>query len=568
MFRDRSPYLFHACALACATSVALGQSNNLSDLGAVGPALGINNAGQVVLQDYLYSGGMLTPFPAGFQGAAINADGTVAGNTVGYTAAAVYSNGTVTTLPSYPGASNTDELSPGYQSYGINDSGEVVGTYTANGNGPGGWLYSNGTMTFVYPPTEDSTESCMLMGFAPQGINADGAIAGYAACGGGGAEAFVYLSGTWINIGPGFALAINATDTVTGLYALAGGANQGAFLHSSSTFTALPGGAGMQGMAINASGFVVGGIELLNVGGTAYRQGQGRAYFFNGVSIDLNSFVLASDPLRPYVILTDARGINDTGLVVANGIDSRTSAYHAYLLQVPLIRVAPGPLEFSNGSIGSVSSAQSATFTNQGSSTVTLGTTSISGPFSIESNSCNASLAPTSSCTIAITFSPISAGTPAGDVTLMAAGVPITVPVSGTSPINPSLVSSTTDAVVDVPFTLSWSSGAGSSCSASGGSGADGWSGTLAATGSKKITESTANTYVYVVTCTADSLTSSAKTSVVIAMQAPASGGSGAADPLGVAVLFGFAVLHLWRLTQGLRSDRVTKLVSVSKNCR
>ena len=50
---------------------------------------------------------------------------------------------------------------------------------------------------------------------------------------------------------------------------------------------------------------------------------------------DLNTIVSATDPLQPYVTLTDAGGINDNRLIVANGVDSRTGQQHAYLLQVP-----------------------------------------------------------------------------------------------------------------------------------------------------------------------------------------------------------------------------------------
>jgi hypothetical protein len=47
---------------------------------------------------------------------------------------------------------------------------------------------------------------------------------------------------------------------------------------------------------------------------------------------DLNAAIDLSSPLSPFVILTGGAGVNDNGLIVANGIDSRTQVVHAYLL--------------------------------------------------------------------------------------------------------------------------------------------------------------------------------------------------------------------------------------------
>lgn len=48
---------------------------------------------------------------------------------------------------------------------------------------------------------------------------------------------------------------------------------------------------------------------------------------------DLNSLIHPHDPLVPFVKLTSASAINDSGWIAASGVDSRTAAPHAYLLK-------------------------------------------------------------------------------------------------------------------------------------------------------------------------------------------------------------------------------------------
>jgi probable HAF family extracellular repeat protein len=155
--------------------------NYLSDLGAVAPALGINNTGQAVLQNYLYSGGTLIPFPSNFTGAAINASGQVAGSVsqtlagaLVYPYAGIYSNGTVTNLP--PAYSQTDDLTPGMTATGINDNGQVIGYVMLNSNPPGGWLYSNGAMQGVGGPFNDTP--CLGSIGIPESVNDSDDVAG------------------------------------------------------------------------------------------------------------------------------------------------------------------------------------------------------------------------------------------------------------------------------------------------------------------------------------------------------------------------------------------------------
>jgi hypothetical protein len=229
-------------------------------------------------------------------------------------------------------------------------------------------------------------------------------------------------------------------------------------LYSSSATTILPNAAG-PGYAINASGFVVGdGVNATN-----------HAYLYIGVvSLDLNSLVLPNDPLQPYVTLTDARGINDTGLVVVNGVDSRDNSNHAYLLQVPLLQITSIPA-FPVQAVGTTSAGQTVALTNFGATPIVLGNVSISpGPFNIQSNTCGASLAPNAACTITVTFAPTAPGVPNGVLTVNAGGLPaISVPLSGVTPLSITsfaMSASTITAAYFYNFTLTYTTTIPANC--------------------------------------------------------------------------------------------------------
>ena len=83
------------------------------------------------------------------------------------------------------------------------------------------------------------------------------------------------------------------------------------------------GGTNSYANAVNISGEIVGAAETSS--GT-----QHAALFIGGKVVDLNAAL--SHSLAAYITLTDAVGINDSHLIVANGVDSRTGSNHAFLL--------------------------------------------------------------------------------------------------------------------------------------------------------------------------------------------------------------------------------------------
>src|SRR5208282_4072890 len=125
----------------------------------------------------------------------------------------------------------------------------------------------------------------------------------------------------------------------------------------------------------------------------------------NGVMNDLNSLVASTDPLQPYVTLLGAVAINDSGLILAIGGDSRLSGAHSYLLQAPQLNVSPGSLTFPSQAIGTVSAAQAETLTNIGTAPLILDGIATSGDFA-QTSTCGATLAPGGTCTIMVTFGP------------------------------------------------------------------------------------------------------------------------------------------------------------------
>jgi len=508
----------------------------LNDLGPVSAA-GINNNAQAALSSGIYSNGTVTPLgilPGNTTNVianAINASGQVAGNSTLPTfstleVAVLYNNGVLTSFGA--SAATID------QSFAtaINSGGDIVGFHTVMGDSHGtGFLYNNGVLTDL-GGLPGSVFYGGTIGSVANGINDTGQITGtalntiadpirY--------DAVIYANGTWTDIGGGEGFAINASGQVTGVLGPIPGpvipnypvavlntpVAGHVFLYSNGTLTdlgTLPGGTTAAGYAINTTGQIVGASD-----GTGY-PGQ-HAIFYNGGLTDMNALVSATDPLRPFVILTDARGINDSRLIVANGTDSRDHLQHAYLLQGPWLDVAPGPLSFPSQAVGTASTAQTLSLANSGSTPLALGALSATGDFS-QTNNCGASLAAGGNCTVMVVFNPTAAGNPAGALTVISAGLPTSVPLSGIAPIHISMSSSAATTTAGTPVKLTWTVSPGAACTATGGSAADGWTGAVALSGSQAVTEATAGTYPYGLSCTAGSQSQSAAVSVAVAWPA------------------------------------------------
>jgi probable HAF family extracellular repeat protein len=495
---------------------ANAQPNVLTDLGT-GFGFGLNDNGQAVLSAGLYSNGVVTAL--GMNGYAINASGQVAGETTTAGHAALYSNGVVTDLGVLPGGNVANGNT---EAFGINSSAQVVGL-GLNGTGTiDAFSYSNGTMTDLrWLP---GAAAAMLSSEA-YGVNDSGVITGISVSSANTTpatyDAFVYDHGTYTDLGPGAAYAINTGGQITGVMAANPAASEGnsspssghAFLYDNGTMTdlgALTGGTLSIGYAVNVTGQVVGNSSLTG-------SPNPHAFFYNGVMTDLNSLIDDTDPLKQYVTLTDARGINATRLILASGIDSRTHQQHAYLLQGSWLDIAPGALTFPGRAVGTTSSAESVVLTNSGSAPLSIGTMSMAGDFA-QTNNCGVSLAPAANCTVMITFKPTVAGNLAGSLTVTAGGQAFVVALAGAAAIKVTLTASALSVTTGTAFTLTWTQSPGASCAATGGVAGDGWTGTFAASGTHSVTEAAAGMYQLGLACTAGSQTAAAQVSVNVTL--------------------------------------------------
>jgi probable HAF family extracellular repeat protein len=491
------------------------QAAHLIDLG-VHTGYAINNAGQVALDGAIFLNGVFTPLPPIPGGTepinahAINASGSVVGDgsSTNYLCSAViYINGAF----AYFGEPFGDKLVDCATATGINAIGQVVGVATTNhGQHQDGFLYEQGQFTRLsgFPGTSPVTES--MVGTQAFGINDSGQITGQTPFDNGllsGEHAFIYDGVNWTDLGPGTGYAINVHGAVTGV---AGPQDVSltidlpppppmppghAFLNSAGHLTdvgVLAGGTQGIGHALNIGGQVVGASDF--AGGT-----RTHAFFYNGVITDLNALVSADDPLKPFVTLTDASGINDGRLIVLNGTDSRDGSKHAYLLQGPWIDVAPGPLVFAMQNVGSVGPRQTVTITNSGTGIVSLGAVSISPNFNA-SNLCGTILAAATNCSVQVALAPTVSGNLTGALTVIADGLSYAVPLSGDAPITATLAASATTAETGKPITLTWTLSGGTTCSD--------WAGnTVTASGQATVTQSTAGSQGYQLDCMAGSET-------------------------------------------------------------
>jgi probable HAF family extracellular repeat protein len=310
--------LFVSSALAAHAGPILYSVTNLGGFGGVGAggtvAIAINNSGQVTgasagwypsgsqyagssyTHAFLYSNGAITditPTTTFSEGQAINASGQVTGS--GYFPSSnpfLYADGTVTVISSLVGSG-----------YGINDAGTVVGQlgglYTPNSG------YINDA--FTYSPLYTEPALLGLGGYASTftGINDAGQIVGRDW---NSLASFVETSSgdfTFLGNGLGPDPKINQVGQVTFNYGPNADSVQ-PFIFSGGVSTQIvTGGSSAEAYGLNDLGAVV---------GSAYNGAWSAFLYEGGVVTDLNSVI---DPSLG-ISFTDARGINDSGQIIAN----------------------------------------------------------------------------------------------------------------------------------------------------------------------------------------------------------------------------------------------------------
>jgi probable HAF family extracellular repeat protein len=213
---------------------------------------------------------------------------------------------------------------------GINDSGTITGYAGDANNNSHSFIRSGGVMTDL--GTLGGSESYAT------GINASGQVVGYAQDATYADHAYLYTPNVGMkDIGTlggsyAFANAINNSGEVVGdSFVAIGGNTQRAFSYLNRVMTDLGtlGGDNSNAHAINNQGAIVGTSNLADGSNAPF-------LYRNGAMVNINTFL----PANSGWVLTDAYGINDSGLIVGNGTFNGQA--RAFLLR-PATTSAPAP---------------------------------------------------------------------------------------------------------------------------------------------------------------------------------------------------------------------------------
>jgi probable HAF family extracellular repeat protein len=416
---------------------------------------------------------------------------------------------------------------------GINDSGQVVGTsHTTSADHPVLW---NGTT-----PT-DLTDLRAPDTFRPFGINDAGQILGgsflFSAYGSPG----IWDGTTFTDLGGGFSAAsdINNAGQVVGQTRLSPHAvNTQAALWNGTTLTdlgSLTGHRSSTATGINDAGQIVGcagpdpynyhaflwsgatatdlgpplegscASDINNAGQIVGNTEHGPALWNGTTRVDLNSAISAAVTSK---VSLGAVAINDDGWIAANAVPIGGGRPRAYLLVPLTLAVSPRTLSFGSQGLGSTSSPLTINLTHTGASPFTVGGLPTTGEFS-ETDNCGGTLGGGASCAIQVTFHPTVPGEQTGELTIGSGLKTYVIPLAGTGTFGVTLTASASNVTVGAPFTLTWSSPPGSTCTPFSGSPGDGWTGTFEATGSLQIIEDAVGTHDYGISCTLGGVTES-----------------------------------------------------------
>jgi probable HAF family extracellular repeat protein len=197
------------------------------------------------------------------------------------------------------------------------------------------FLYSNGSMTNI------NSVSLFPAGTAAWGVNNSGQVVGTGYLSSSNSHAFLYSGGKMVDLGPrgayqASAVAINNAGQIVGSYYLASG-KAGEFFYSNGKMTTLPvpaGSSAVSAFAINDNGEIAGAIYP-NTGAPAHA-----ASYSNGVWTDLGAMSGA--------LASTAKAMNISGQVVGTAVFRQTQ-YHPPKpgKHVPFIATANGLVDLN-----------------------------------------------------------------------------------------------------------------------------------------------------------------------------------------------------------------------------
>jgi probable HAF family extracellular repeat protein len=457
--------------------------------------------------------------PAGYVAYAVNSSGTAAGF-------CSYNVSPAAFFGSVGIASILGAATPYFSiASGINDLGQATGYLSSTGDHA--FLYSAGTLTYLGG----------LGGVGSHGaaINASGQITGDADVSSGTAHhAFLYSRGTMSDLGTlggtnSAGAAINARGAIVGNSDITGDAAHHAFMYAAGAMTDLGtlGGPNSSATGINDSGQIVGFSDT--------KDGKQHAFVWaGGVMSDLNAVV---DPgnLRVGSYFDTAAGINSGGVILAD----------SYL--VAPVRFSPASLDFGNQPLATTSAPRPITVANTGTMPFAISSITASAGLA-QTNNCPAAIAVGASCTINVEFTPANPDAQPGSITVASNAISFPLAVSGNGLVTVAISASAASVAPNVPVALTWKASPGTACTATSSGSGDGWSGSVASSGTRNVTEMAPGTYNFVLQCVAGMQTVKATAAVSVVSPSPGGGGSGggggALDLCSLFMLLAFAALR------------------------
>ena len=216
---------------------------------------------------------------------------------------------------------------PASSFYGINDSMQVVGTYS-DGTSTNAFSYGFHTGVMTNLTTLGGSDG------TARAINNGGVIAGWSSTAGNASQhAVVWTGGDILDLGTlgglsSAAYAINSAGHAVGRADLSNMSAYHATLWNGTNAIDLGtlNGSNSEALGINDSGQAVGWSDSVG--------GKHAALFADGKVVDLNSFLSLSDISAGWV-LAQANGINDYGNIVGNAHNTITGQTHAFVLFIP-----------------------------------------------------------------------------------------------------------------------------------------------------------------------------------------------------------------------------------------
>jgi probable HAF family extracellular repeat protein len=217
-----------------------------------------------------------------------------------------------------PGVTNTEPM-------GINNSGQVSGTYLDASKNDHGFLYSNGTFTTIDDPNQ-SANPITNQGTQAYHLNEKGQVAGFYGDSNHTDRGFLYSNGTFSTIDDPdrtgslgtIAEGINNSGDIVGTYFI--GSSYSGFVDSGGTFTTI---------ADPSPG--IGNTEVTNINNQGEITGRGNTGSGNEgfvYNLSNNTYTILKDP--DAANYTAAYGINDSGEVTGTYQDA-SGNFHGFL---------------------------------------------------------------------------------------------------------------------------------------------------------------------------------------------------------------------------------------------